>query len=125
MSTFLKPVGPVPSPGVPVGPVPSPGVPGGRVPSPGVPAPTGRKISAQGKAPRAAALGHAPKNTPSPEGAKQSAAQPRIVAELERRLSLREELEPVVFANLHRLSAASALPAQKPVGLAIFVAPES
>jgi len=80
------------------------------VPSPGVPAPTGRKISAQGKAPRAAALGHAPKNTPSPEGAKQSAAQPRIVAEVARCLSAVEELEPVVSGQADGGSVGAAHP---------------
>jgi hypothetical protein len=68
MTTFLKPVGRVPSHGVPAR-TPDAGsgdpaniacgvpVPVGPVPSPGVPAPTGRNITAQGKEPRDAALG--------------------------------------------------------------------
>ena len=66
------------------------------------PAPTGRNISAQGKAPRAAALGCAPPYPVSPEGAKPAAGQTRIVAAVERRLSVVEELEAVVAANLQR-----------------------
>jgi hypothetical protein len=47
-------------------------------------------------------LGHARKNARSPEGAKPSAGQIRIVAEVECRLSVVEELEAVVSANLQR-----------------------
>jgi len=66
------------------------------------PAPTGRNITAQGKAPRAAALGYAPPDPVSPEGAKPSAGQTRIAAAVERRMSVVEELEAVVSANLQR-----------------------
>ena len=82
MSTFLKPVGPVPSPGVP--------------------APTGRNITAQGKVPRAAALGYAPPHPVSPEWAEPLAGQARIVDAVERRLSVMRELEAVVSANIQR-----------------------
>jgi len=66
------------------------------------PAPTGRNISAQGKASRAAALGCAPPYPVTPKGAEPFAGQNEIVAEVERRLSVAEELEAVVSANLQR-----------------------
>ncbi len=80
-------VGRVPSPGVPVGPVPSPGETYNSAGS-GDPAyNTSRGVRARTK-------GHGPSYG--------EAGQPRIVAEVERRLSVVEELESVVTANLQR-----------------------
>ena len=95
------------------------------VASPATPsAPTERKAIAQGKKRSAAALGQESENAVSPEGAKEDgvwpvaalgdlaadernaisplAEQTRIVAEVERRLTVVEELEAVVSTNLQR-----------------------
>ena len=89
----------MPSHSVPLaGPASSPGV----LTPTNIPAPTGRNITAQCKAPRAAALGYAPPYPVTPKEVEPFAGQNEIVAELERRLSVVEALEAVVTANRQR-----------------------